>query len=262
MYIYIYIYVYIRICIYMCIYIYLYVFIYTHSCIHIYTCVHVYSPLAGLAAFRVIQPCTRTQKQTCLHTKNSWCSDWQAPVPICVCVHFCTHVYVCMCVCVRVCVRVCLCLPEGVSVCAGRCVCVVCVNVCACARVCVRAWVCLRACSSWSTSAYSYLMLHRWEMLSCSSQTMTTKARHDSCRPYNRQKGKQEFTLSVSANDHHQSWGAGRHIVSLRNLLLARTTTLNVFVQTPCNPNYAYVDVANTHVFSYITPKTGTLRLL
>ena len=91
---------------------------------------------------------------------------------------------------------------------------------------------------------------------------MTTKARHDSCRPYNRQKGKQEFTLSVSANDHHQSWGAGRHVVSLRNLLLARTTTLNVFVQTPCKPNYAYVDVANTYVFSYITPKTGTLRLL
>ena len=100
-------------------------------------------------------------------------------------------------------------------------------------------------------------------MLWCSSQTMRTKARHDSCRPYNRPTtGKREFTLLVSAKNHlHSGLCAGRHIVSLRNLLLACTSTRIATLRsraTPCRySNYACADVANTDVFSYVTPKSG-----
>jgi len=133
---------------------------------------------------------------------------------ICVCVHLCAHMCECMCVCARVCV----CAWRCVSMCRQMCVCGVCsVWTCVCVCICVCACVCLHACTSWATSAYSHLMLCRWEMLWCSSQTMRTKARHDSCRPYNRP-----------------------------------TTGQREFVSTgPCRySNYAYADVANTDVFS------------
>jgi len=154
-----------------------------------------------------------TNKHIYIH-KFSWCSDWQAPVHMCVCTFVRAHVWVHVCVCARVCV----CAWRCVSMCRQMCVCGVCsVWTCVCVCICVCACVCLHACTSWATSAYSHLMLCRWEMLWCSSQTMRTKARHDSCRPYNRP-----------------------------------TTGQREFVSTgPCRySNYAYADVANTDVFS------------